>query len=256
MEFDERKRQEVSMINDKAFDLLAEMVNQEEAKQAICAMEEADAVGISDEEQKTLLHMDSMNYKRIEAHFRKQKTTRFFTHTLPRIAQVAAIVIAVIAVTGTVAIATSQTVRIKVMQLLYTIEKEYTAISLVENPDAAFDIPEQWQGAYFPSFIPQGFTMAQIESNELSSHAVWLNDDETQKITFSIMGEGAVTHIDTENAVVIPLLESFIEDGITVLKNENVTIAYRVFDKYIIITSEGLDSTSVESIYHSVQRIK
>ncbi len=102
------------------------------------------------------------NLARINRYFRLQRTRTFFNQTLPKIGQIAAILIAVFAVAGGVAIATSHTIRAQVMEMLVQIEEQYTALSLVEDTNASFEIPSdeipsEWGGEYYPAYIPEYF---------------------------------------------------------------------------------------------------
>lgn len=153
-------------LQDKAYDLLGDMLVERNTARYMQEMEEDAARGGNAEMEAFFARQDQENLKKIQAYARKQRNRQFLGHTLPRMAQIAAVIIALVSLAGGVAIATSQAVRVQVMKLLLHVEEEYTELSLVEDEAASFDVPAEWQGGSFPAYIPEGMKLEQsIDGN-------------------------------------------------------------------------------------------
>jgi len=92
---------------------------------------------------------------------RRKKTRQTAGRIAMRVIEAAACLILIAMIAVPVAMAASPTFRARVMKLLIemnpdTQEVQYT---FVEDPDASFFVPELWKGDYFPSYIPDGFTL-------------------------------------------------------------------------------------------------
>ena len=151
-------------LDDRAYDLFGEMLLQQETAALLAEIEAEKARGDTAQMDAFFAKQDAKNLEGIQRHFRRHRARVFFRDTLPRIGQIAAIVIAVVAVAGSVAIATSHTLRVQVMQLLVNIEEEYTELKLQEDPAASFEIPAEWCGENYPSFIPDDLVAAMVFS--------------------------------------------------------------------------------------------
>lgn len=116
-------------------------------------------------------------YAVIDRHLRRMRINHFVRKTLPQAGLVAACVVAVLSIAAITALATSKTVRMKVFELLINTQKEYTELSLVESQEGAFDVPSDWAGEYYPSFIPEGFQLVETEGYPGWSEAFYQNED-------------------------------------------------------------------------------
>ena len=120
-------------LEDRAYDLFGEILLQRETAALLTEIEAEKARGDTAEMDAFFAKQDVKNLERIQRHFRRHRARIFFRETLPRIGQIAAIVIAVFTAAGSVAIATSHTLRVQMMQLLINIEEEYTELKLQED---------------------------------------------------------------------------------------------------------------------------
>lgn len=243
-------------LQDKAYDLLGEMLVERDTARYIQELEEDLANGNTAEMDAFFAEQDQANLKKIETYTRKQRSKRLLLHTLPRIGQAAAIFIAVISLAGSVAVATSHTVRVHVMQLLLNIEEEYTELSLVEDEDASFDVPAEWQGSSFPAYIPEGMEVFECYSSGSSSHVTYDSfSDDTKTIGFSESNASAVTTLDTEDATVrtITIQDN---DGYIAVKEETIHIFWSDGLRYYIVTTHGIDEATTINIAQNIRKIK
>lgn len=94
---------------------------------------------------------------RIKTNIQKQNSIQFTFRYLPRLAQIAASALLLFYIGLTTAAATVPSVRIVLMQMLYKIEEEYTEVSFQPDEEASFDVPSEWGGDYFMSYIPSDY---------------------------------------------------------------------------------------------------
>jgi len=187
---------------------------------------------------------------------RIRKLNTFVRHTLPKAGKVAAAILLVFYIGLTAAIAAVPSVRVRVLELLVNIEDEYTELSLKENPNASFDVPAEWRGSYYPSKIPNGFTVSQVEGmfGNISVSYV-MDDDKSNRITLFEQGEDTYANLDTEDAV----LSSKMVKGspaLFVVKGKTVSVAWAKDNLYFVLICQGLQEKDVLSIADSVVRIK
>lgn len=243
-------------LEDRAYDLFGELLLERETAALLAEIEAEKARGVSTALDAFYAKQDAKNLKAIHNHFRRHRARVFFHETLPRIGQIAAIVIAMVAVAGSVAIATSQTFRVQVMQLLVNAEKEYTELKLQEDPAASFDVPAEWVGENYPSFIPKGFTLGVVHSNiDFSSVTYMDTAGEMRKINFAELGESAESNLDTEDAVLEPVQING-HQGMLATKKNKISAYWDDGRHYFILIAEGLDRSTFLTIAAGVVRVR
>lgn len=243
-------------LQDKAYDLLGEMLVERDTARYMRELEEDVAHGNTAEMDAFFAKQDKVNLKKIEAYNRKQRGKHFLRHTLPRIAQAVAIVVAVISLAGGVAVAASHTVRVQVMQLLLSIEEEYTKLRLVEDESASFDVPADWQGSYFPTYIPEGMEVFEClsawQGNDITYRKI--KEDGT-KVRFLEAAASSATKLDTEDtSMQVIMIQGY--DGRLAVKEDVIQIFWSDDLHYFIVTTHGLDESTSIRIAQSVRKIK
>ncbi|HPJ03488.1 MAG TPA: DUF4367 domain-containing protein [Candidatus Limiplasma sp.] len=243
-------------INERAYDLLGELLLQQETDALLAEIEQENASGNTAAYEAFCARQDKKNLARIHRYFRLQRTRTFFRQTLPKIGQIAAILIAVITVVGGVAIATSHTIRVQVMKMLVQIEEQYTSLSLVEDADASFEIPAEWNGEYYPSYIPAGFE-GNVVISFPGNHMVEFNDNENNaiKIVFSEYGDSTMANIDTENAT-IEAITIGNDSGFIAIKDSHIYIYWDNGRLFFVLQTNGIDEEVAVRIAQSVMRVK
>ena len=243
-------------LEDRAYDLFGEILLQRETAALLTEIEAEKARGDTAEMDAFFAKQDVKNLEKIQRHFRRHRARVFFRETLPRIGQIAAIVIAVFTAAGSVAIATSHTLRVQVMQLLITIEEEYTELKLQEDSAASFDIPAEWGGENYPSFIPDGFTLGAVHSNPgYSSVSYSDTTGEGRKLYFSELGESAEANLDTEASTIKPI-QVHGYHGTMAIKGTKISAYWDDGRHYFILITEGLDESAFLQVADGVVRVR
>ena len=241
-------------IEDKAYDLLGDMLTEQKTAAMLREIEEEKARGETAEMDAFFARQDQKNLKLIDAHVRRQKMRALFTKTLPRVGQIAAIIIAVIAIGGGAAIAASDTLRVQVMRLLLEPTDEYVRLSLVEDEQASFDVPTGWLGRSFPSYIPDNVEVVNILPLE-EMPGIEYADRQTQEIVLRFQEFSAgVTHVDNEGATIKQVDINGHQAQLTT-KNKIVNLYWSDGQSYFLVTTIDMDEETTMKIGKSVRRI-
>ena len=65
----------------------------------------------------------------------------------------------------TTAFASSAPFRVRVFSMFKKDHGQYTAVKLQENEQKSFDVPNGWEGMYYPSYIPAEFEVESVENS-------------------------------------------------------------------------------------------
>lgn len=244
-------------LQDKAYDLLGEMLVDRDTERYLKELEEDVSHGNTAEMDTFFTQQDKINLQRIKTYSRKKHNRRLLRHTIPHLAQAAAVIIAVIVLTGGVALAVSKTVRVQVMRLLLHVEEEYTELSLIEDENASFDVPAEWQGSSFPSYIPEGLQVMQCISMEGANSEILYfgTEDRAVRLNFAENSQDAVTHVDTENAEVRPLMIGG-DPGHISVKEDTIQIFWSDGIHYYVLCTEKIGEETTIQTAQSVRKIK
>jgi len=250
------KSMEYRDINERAYDLLGELLLQHETDTLLAEIEREKASGNTDAYEAFSARQDAKNLARIHRYFRLQRTRTFFRQTVPKIGQIAAILIAVITIAGGVAIATSHTIRVQVMKMLVHIEEQYTSLSLVEDETASFEIPVDWNGEYYPSYIPESFE-GNVVISFPGNHMVefFTGESATIRIIFSEYGDSTMANIDTENATVKAITIGN-DSGFIALKDSHIYIYWDNGRAFFVLQTNEITEDEAIRIAQSVILVK
>ncbi|HPJ03233.1 MAG TPA: DUF4367 domain-containing protein [Candidatus Limiplasma sp.] len=242
-------------LGDRAFDLFGEMLLERETAALLCAMEEEKIAG-DKEADAFAARCDAKNLALIRRYLHRHHVRTFFGKMLPGIGRVAAIVIAVLTIAGGIAIATSHTIRVQVMKLFTTVEEEYTELTLVEDTVASFDIPGDWEGAYYPAYVPEGMEISSISSFPWHNSVEYVDQtDATRRFNFSENIEGVVTNVDTEDAI-LQTVDIHGNPATLSIKDRVMILFWDDGKKYFVLSVENLDESTAIQIAEGVTRIE
>ncbi|MBQ9300429.1 MAG: DUF4367 domain-containing protein [Clostridia bacterium] len=190
--------------------------------------------------------------KLIDAEFRKEALTNVLKTKPLRLLKFAALLILLVNMAITIAVAASDTIRVRVLQFLMQNTPSYTQIKFVPT-GIEIEIPVDWSEDYFPTYIPQGFYMKKVEPYKEAALVVYEND-RNQRIEIEICGPGAVAQVDSENAEMFNI--SIQGHSATVMqKNGWTRIVWNVGDRYIMVRS-NTDYENTISVAESISPIQ
>ena len=138
--------------------------------------------------------------RRIRRLTRANEVKYFAQKQLPKVAKAAASLILVMYLGLTVAIASSETVLKNVVKFLIQRYDEYSVAGFVATGDS-IDVPPEWDGAYYLSYIPEGFEFECFSCGQYWEQVKYTNDV-GQSIYFSLGNKSVWTNYNTENSVI------------------------------------------------------
>lgn len=173
----------------------------------------------------------------------------------PRALRTAAAVCGVLCIGLTTAFASSASFRVQVYTMLAQDYGEYTAISMKATPEDAFDVPEEWGGDYYPSYIPDGFEMTDIENAFNRIFSVEYRNSENIRLDFDDSPLTMEMNIDTENAFVYDI-DIHGEQALVAVKPEHVIIVWSEYNRIFTVSLDGEDEETALQVAKSVKRIQ
>ena len=161
----------------------------------------------SPEDQRYLEFLEANREKRMEKMMRRLRwislKKQFFT-VAPRTMRFAVAALGILCIGLTTAFASSETFRVRVFSMFAEDHGQYTAIGLREDEQKAFDVPNGWEGMYYPSYIPAEFEVESVENSFGREFAAYMRDKNNSdvRLIFEEMSENNEMNVDTENAKV------------------------------------------------------
>lgn len=168
---------------------------------------------------------------------------------------VAALGILCIGLTG--AFASNQRFRVQVFSMFAEDHGQYTAIGLREDEQSSFDVPAEWEGMYYPSYIPDGFEVESIDNSFGREFSVFMRNKNNSDIRFIFeeMYEKAGMNIDTENARVYHT-KIHGNDAIVSLKEKFSLIIWSENNRILSVMIDGKNEEELLKVAKSVKQIR
>ena len=110
---------------------------------------------------------------------------------------VAACIILLLGVATPFAVANIEFIRVRVMRLLIDIQEDRTNVSIQEDMSASFFVPAEWKGQYYPSYLPEGYSLSLLPENYCIAVFNNANGDE---IVFEEYNEYDEVVVDSEDS--------------------------------------------------------
>lgn len=245
LNYDEIKDQHLDTMISLAFkhaDALETQEIMEECEHAECPVDEKRVKATYD------MFLDKLAKQ--EAQERKQSRIVRFRRSIPRVIQIAACLVLVLGIATPFAVANVEVVRVRIMELLIDIQEDHAELIFVEDEDAEFYVPADWQGNYYPSYIPAGFNL--VEQGEFTCY-VRYQDNAGQNIYFTEYNESDTVNINSENAA-LSYSEINGHDVFVIERDDMVIAAWAVEDRYIVMETE-LPKDEALNLVQNVRRI-
>lgn len=197
---------------------------EEELEKTLAECEEANSEPekqITDRNAKILREIEAETKKRSSRNVGRRRTRR-----VGRIIAVAAILMTISC--GSALAAICGLVEAGILKFDIKVQEKGTIFELLQIKNK-IDIPEGWQGKYYPTYIPEGYCIKNI--NEFGVRYV---DESGNEIGFSEKPYGRRNDIDTENALVSNETLNGIE-AMVMEKNGRTSIVWNADDRYFVV---------------------
>ena len=180
---------------------------------------------------------------------------------LPWVINTAACIILLLAIAAPIALANSATFRSKVLQLLveFDNEKGEAYFRFVPDDNASFDVPDRWMGSYFPSYLPEGFTIyawdpdfgePTIEFRNEKQNQIYFDELDADYTMMAGTDNSTITNVDINGANGI-LIAGITTDGITLAN----TITWQNDTNWFCVVTFGVSTDEALQVARSVRRI-
>ena len=221
--------------------------------------EEADSLlECSPEDQRYLEFLETNREKRMEKMMRRLRwislKKQFFT-VVPRTMRFAVAALGILCIGLTTAFASSETFRVRVFSMFAEDHGQYTAIGLREDEQKAFDVPNGWEGMYYPTYIPDGFEVISVENLSEQIFLISFENKNNEYLTFEEMTEDAESNIDTENAQVY-YTEIHGNTALVSVKADLTIVSWNEQNRILSVVFDGEVEEDALKVAKSVTRIK
>lgn len=192
---------------------------------AECEMAEMNPEQLTASEEREIL-------RQIEDNTRKSVKNRRCKESFLRIGRLAMILFIAVSLSVGGALAAIHMVKKGILRLDYHVYEEYTSYELVKTQEY-IEVPQDWEGDFYPTYIPEGFAFCSI-----SSMGVCYMNDEGSVLVFDENLYGGQVKIDTEAA---ELSAAHINgsEAMIVEKDGIVTVIWSANNRCFVIELQG-----------------
>lgn len=141
--------------------------------------------------------------------------------------------------------------RIKWMNTISSIQDKFTQIDIVPDEQKNItDIPENWEGNYYPVYVPEGFKLTEQHSTELTIRLVY-EDDQNNQIVLHQFSSLTSLQVDSEGGASSKVMVG--EREATLIKKDGmINLNWSIDDSVLYITTKGIKINELIKIAESV----
>ncbi len=212
----------------------------------------------SPKDQRYLEFLETSREKRMKKMMRRLRwisLKKQFFIVAPRTMRFAVAALGILCIGLTTAFASSETFRVRVFSMFAEDHGQYTAIGLREDEQKAFDVPNGWEGMYYPTYIPDGFEVINVENLSEQIFLISFENKNNEYLTFEEMTEDAESNIDTENAQVY-YTEIHGNTALVSVKADLTIVSWNEQNRIFSVVFDGEVEEDALKVAKSVTRIK
>lgn len=200
-------------------------------------------------------------WRKIEQHKkiqRKKEVHRRIRHIMPRVVLIAVCLLLLLNLAIPIAVASNAYLRSKVVQLLISIDDQRGSIDLVfiEDENASFEVPTEWEGIYFPMYIPAGFSVSNFDSWKGQYCEITYESSNGAIISFEEVGYGAGGTVGIEGGMIS--YEDVNGHSAMICQTTDgryIEINWSTDDRWLVVKTDGLGYEESLQIAESVRII-
>lgn len=184
--------------------------------------------------------------QQLDVHFKKKKAYAARQRIVKLLNRSAvAILVGIILLFTTVS--SVEAVRIRVLNFFMDIRQEYTSFQLKENEnDSTGGSPVvNWNKAYVPTYIPDGYELSNTFHSEFVKKLVF-KDQQDSLIIYTELSEANSPGVDTEKASALKTISINGHKGTLVVKNSMVTIVWAIGNSMFTLQSGTSEETAIK----------
>ncbi len=181
--------------------------------------------------------------KMIDRRVKLEDTHKCFRKQGIRVLKTAAAIILILNMGLTIATAASSDVRAKVIHFLTEINDSYMHMGFSDTGGEAI-IPEDWPENYFPTYIPEGYSVRQYVPHKGSCVVIYENSD-GNTITIKVSGTDTFGSINTEGAEITYISLHGVTTTVLRQPYGETDIVWAIGDHYFVISSDSSYETAL-----------
>ena len=117
-----------------------------------------------------------------------------------------------------------------------------------------YSIPEMWEESYYPTYIPEGYTLQYIDSVAGGMSNIEYRNAENRLLEIQISGLDGCTLINSENAVISRTPLHGVTATVLQQPYEEVDIFWSIGDRYFVVCAS--DYETALDVAEGIQMIK
>ena len=210
------------------------------------------------EDQRYLEFLEKSREKRLKKlmrHLRWLGLKKQFFTVAPQTMRFAVAALGILCIGLTTAFASNETFRVRVFSMFAEDHGQYTAVSLQEDEQNNFDVPSEWEGMYYPTYIPDGFEVINVENLSEQIFLISFENKNNEYLTFEEMTEDTESNIDTENAQIY-YTEIHGNTALVSVKADVTIVAWNEQNRMFSVIVDGEVEEDALKVAKSVTRIK
>lgn len=252
-------RLNLTELQDEYLDTLLRLAFRHEAAMEAQSAQSADGAPLTAAEEASLQSTLDAAWKKIDAKKRRQRREWLragFRRILPKVLEAAACVVLVLAIAVPIAVANVSSFRSQVMQLLIGIDQARGVADIRIAPNGEqFDVPADWDGKFYPSYIPAGMQLIEVDCFESCCAAEYANGT-GQRLIFHEYAKDATASIGTEFANIS--VEMINGQEAWIAESEELKTVYMTWSMdgyFLFLRSDGLGRVETMRAAESVKKI-
>ena len=233
---------------DLVFRKVMEIYVQKEGKQILSELKE--------EKEPCSVVLDTKKIEKLYDKEERKENWYFILKYSKKALSIAAMIVFVTVVSLSSVVVASADVRKALADAIYHLAYEdydrYTEIKLGESTGFIDGEQFNWEGAYAPTYVPEGFVLDKLSKYETRNVAEYLRDSEY--IVFS-QAYQSITQIDSENAEINEMIQIGDSDGLLVVKNGMTDILWSRGDTVFHLYGMG-ETNEMVKMAKSIKLVK
>ena len=205
-------------------------------------------------EQPDLSELDAWFYEFDRKQTRRAKWRKAYNSITATRGRAASIIMVLLLATAMLTV-NVDAFKVRFFNIVIELEDQYTSIFIDEGEslNPVDELPEEWSDYYFPTSLPEGYTLTTADSTISRKRMVFVNDDQNE-IVFNQYTDGTDLQLDTENAATYEV-DIGGKSGLMIEKNGITTIHWNIDDRSFLLRS-GIDKSILLDIACNIKKIK
>lgn len=246
----------LDLMKEEHLDILIRLAFELDSARIIEQLEKETEQAFSDKEEQITQQAMTSAYEKLhqqELNVTKNRRADRRHQRLMRAIEIVACVVLVIGISAPVAVASIETLRMRIVEFLISFNSEEESADVDPYDDIV--IPDNWKGEYYPTFLPDEIIAKEVDPNITTKITYYLEDD--QMIVFSENNDEVHVAMGVENeSPSIMEINGYEAQVWEFNKEEYYTrIIWSIDERWFMLETRNLDLDGAYSIAESVRKI-